>query len=251
MKKIVFIIRDGYDAEYILNHVVFSAKYDIHIIKETGRVARKKKLRKIFSECKKREYIFKCIDLAALLLYDNFMTKKMEKILGFRGGEYCADICVNDVNENACIEEVRKIHPDLILIYGTGILKQKTIDVLGTDIYNIHSSILPYYRNVHSDFWAYLNHDYDKIGISIFKVNAGIDTGEIAFQKVNPLPKGSLLSKYKAENLRLIAETIPHFIESYMRGNIQLARQDKKEGSVGITPRIKDLRRLLHEISSF
>ena len=59
-------------------------------------------------------------------------------------------------------------------------------DVIRTrDIYNIHLSNLPYYKGRHPTFWATLNNE-NKIGISIHKVEAKIDAGDIISQRLIP-----------------------------------------------------------------
>ena len=45
---------------------------------------------------------------------------------------------------------------------------------------NIHGGIVPNYRNVHGQFWAYFNKDYSNMGSSILHLTKGIDDGNIA-----------------------------------------------------------------------
>ncbi len=49
------------------------------------------------------------------------------------------------------------------------------------DVYNVHLSSLPYYKSRHPIFWAMLNNEKE-IGVSLHKVAAIIDQGEIVSQ---------------------------------------------------------------------
>lgn len=173
---------------------------------------------------KKDKNIFQVLlNMCTLVVYDKIMLHYMEKIC--KKEEYPSLLktyYVDDVNDAQCIDLCNNVSPDLIVIYGTAILTTKTIDSMKADIYNVHSSILPYYRNVHSDFWAYMNEERERIGITIFKINAGIDTGSIAKQKKCQLSDSAKLYEYKAENINNIVKLIPEFIEDYFNNCVVL-----------------------------
>ena len=245
MKKIIFIFRDGFDAEYICNKIsVLKEQYEIVFILESGKKARKKKISRMIKSGPNIFQVF--LNMCALVLYDKIMLKAMSRICKKENDfRQIRTYYVDDVNDAECISLCNQISPDLIVIYGTAILSSDTIKSMKVDIYNVHSSILPYYRNVHSDFWAYMNEEYDKIGITIFKVNAGIDTGSIAKQMRCNLPINSKLYEYKVENLKNIVKLVPLFLDDYFHDKIMLQEQKRDSGSSSYTPKTKDLIRLL------
>lgn len=240
MKRVVFIIRDGLDAKFICSKMRYAShEYEISYILESGKKARQKKIRRML---RKKKLFSAVMNMAALVLYDKVMQQRMKKI----GGDYKYPANeryyrIVDVNDEDCLEICDNIRPDLILIYGTGILTHKTMQLLGEDIFNIHSSILPYYRNVHSDFWAYMNEDFDKIGITIFKLNEGIDTGYIADQITSKLGETAKLHEYKMKNLENIVILVDRFIENYFNGEVILKKQDDSINSVSQTPGTLDI----------
>lgn len=242
MKNVMFVIRDGYDADYIIVSLAseLKKKYNMSYVLETGSMARKKK----FKQMIKRQGILALMNMAYLVLYDRIMMKDIKAELGNpvkpKEEQYFK---IDDVNLPEIMSIKEEINPDIVIVYGSGIIKQPTIDGLGVDIFNIHSSVLPYYRNVHSDFWAYQNKDYDKIGISIFKLDAGIDSGDIAMQKVSN--RQDKLSLYKAENLKTIVEMLPQFLDKYFSGAITLGKQDEKYATKAVTPSSRDIRAFL------
>lgn len=246
MPKIVYVFRDGYDAQYLLPALTGpDIPYETHVILETGALARKKKLKRILKSYPWYRFPQMVADLGALWLYDKVLTRQMQARLGFVSGPLPPHDTIDDINEPRALELLRGLHPDLIVVYGVGILTRKTLDALPCEAYNIHSSVLPYYKNVHSDFWAFCNDDLDKIGITIFKLDPGVDTGNIALQRavqqVNPDPHLSL-ADYKCENLRLIRSLVPEFLSLYFAGKIQLRKQEEVR-SLGTTPKLKDFLR--------
>ena len=43
----------------------------------------------------------------------------------------------------------------------------------------LHPGICPEYRNAHGCFWALANRDLDRVGMTLLRVDAGIDTGPV------------------------------------------------------------------------
>ncbi len=240
MKSICLIIRDGYDARFIIAELCRRniAAHFTYII-ESGKYARQKKVKRMLRD---RNILIVVINIFALLIYDHIMLSRMKKICGTpdypNEGDY---INIDDVNELKCRTEIKNRKPDLILIYGSGILKAETIEDFGENIYNIHSSILPYYRNVHSDFWAYMDNRKDLIGVTIFKLDTGIDTGKIALQYGCMLPDNAKLYEYKAENLKNIPAMVDEFVADFFSGQLMLKPQNLQEGSIATTPRTGDI----------
>ena len=80
------------------------------------------------------------------------------------------------------VEEIKNIQPDLIIsAYYRKIFPKKLIDIPRLGIINIHPSLLPHYRGPVPTAWAILNGE-SEFGITIHKVDIGIDTGDILVQ---------------------------------------------------------------------
>ena len=85
------------------------------------------------------------------------------------------------------IEEVKSFNPDLILsAYYRKIFPESLIKLPKLGVINIHPSYLPFYRGPVPTAWAILNAE-KKFGITIHKVDKGIDTGDILIQKKYPI----------------------------------------------------------------
>jgi methionyl-tRNA formyltransferase len=114
------------------------------------------------------------------------------------------------------ISELRQLKPDLIAVVAYGqILPQSILDLPKFGCLNVHTSLLPKYRGASPIQSAILNGETET-GVTIMKMDAGLDTGEIISQARTPiLPEDDLqtlhdrLAQLGAE---LLLETIPDYV---------------------------------------
>ena len=84
---------------------------------------------------------------------------------------------------NILVDKIEEINPDIIFsVYYRKILPEKILHIPKNGCYNIHPSILPFYRGPVPTAWAILNGE-KYFGITIHKMDKGIDTGDILVQK--------------------------------------------------------------------
>lgn len=135
-----------------------------------------------------------------------------------------------------CLEILKSEQPCTVVVLGTSILKKKTITICQDAIYNIHGGIVPRYRNVHSEFWAYINRDFYNIGITIMHLDSGIDTGDIAAQARLKKDECFSIFNIKVRNLKLSSQLIVDVLMSKNCDKVRV-RQDKTQQNFYQTPR--------------
>jgi len=101
--------------------------------------------------------------------------------------------------DEAFIEELKALQPDIILVAAYGKLLPKAIlDMPKFGCINVHASLLPKYRGASPIQWAVLNGD-EKSGVTIMHMAEEMDTGDIIMTKEVVLEKeetaGSLHDK--------------------------------------------------------
>ena len=82
-------------------------------------------------------------------------------------------------NQAETIASMRQARPDVVLVFGTGLLKQPLIDAFAGNIINIHLGLSPYYRGAGTNFWPLVNGEPEYCGATIHFLDAGVDTGPI------------------------------------------------------------------------
>ncbi len=76
-------------------------------------------------------------------------------------------------------EFIRKLRPDIMVARCKFLLKERvfSIPTIGTLV--MHPGICPEYRNAHGCFWALANNDLQKIGMTLLRIDKGVDTGPV------------------------------------------------------------------------
>jgi len=135
------------------------------------------------------------------------------------------------------ISQLQALQPDLVVVAAFGqILPKSILDLPRFGCINVHTSLLPSYRGAAPIQWAILNDDRET-GVTIMKMDVGLDTGDILTQEKTPVrPEDDAITLHDrlAEmGAALLLRTIP----DYVAGNIR----PRPQPSVGITfaPKIK------------
>jgi methionyl-tRNA formyltransferase len=80
-------------------------------------------------------------------------------------------------NDPAEVAVMAAARPDVVLVFGTGILREPLLSEFDGRIINIHLGLSPYYRGAGTNFWPLVNREPEYVGATIHYLDAGIDTG--------------------------------------------------------------------------
>lgn len=123
-------------------------------------------------------------------------------------------------------DRIKQWAPDVIIVAAYGqILRQELLDLPRFGCVNVHASLLPRWRGAAPIQAAILAGD-DLTGITIMKMDAGLDSGPILSQRIIPITlqdtSGSLSSKLAKMGAELLIDTLP----GYLSGSITAFPQD-------------------------
>ena len=112
------------------------------------------------------EYFSKCnIKTASLVQYANAHKIKY--------------IETPDFHLESIVTTIRALETKLIVFTGGGLLRAKLINTAKYGVINCHMGILPKYRGMDCNYWAFLNKDYNSLGFTVHIIDSGVDTGPI------------------------------------------------------------------------
>jgi methionyl-tRNA formyltransferase len=135
------------------------------------------------------------------------------------------------------ISELRKLTPDLIVVAAYGqILPQSILDLPKHGCLNVHTSLLPKYRGAAPIQWAIANGETET-GVTIMKMDAGLDTGPIVAQQRTPISPVDDSVTLHEQLAQLGASLLVQIIPDYVAGKI-LPQPQPAEG-VSHAPKIK------------
>lgn len=88
---------------------------------------------------------------------------------------------VENINSSAAYEFTQKLQPDLIIVSGTRLVKEKMLAIKPTvGILNLHTGLSPYIKGgPNCTNWCIATQQYHLIGNTIMWIDAGIDSGNI------------------------------------------------------------------------
>jgi methionyl-tRNA formyltransferase len=88
------------------------------------------------------------------------------------------------------IAQLRELQPDLIVVVAYGqILPKAILELPRHACLNVHTSLLPKYRGAAPIQWAILD-DEPETGVTIMRMDAGLDTGDIVSVARTPIEPG-------------------------------------------------------------
>jgi methionyl-tRNA formyltransferase len=141
------------------------------------------------------------------------------------------------------IVQLRELKSDLIIVVAYGqILPQTILDLPQHGCLNVHASLLPKYRGAAPIQWAIADGE-SETGVTIMKMDAGLDTGPILSTRRAPIlpadDSQKLHDRLAQLGAELLAETIPAYIAGKIRpqpqpaaGSTYAAKIKKEDGQI-------------------
>jgi folate-dependent phosphoribosylglycinamide formyltransferase PurN len=74
---------------------------------------------------------------------------------------------------------IRQQQPDLVIARCKTLLKEQVFSIPRLGTFVMHPGICPEYRNAHGCFWALANGDHDNVGMTLIRIDRGVDTGPV------------------------------------------------------------------------
>jgi methionyl-tRNA formyltransferase len=126
------------------------------------------------------------------------------------------------------IQTLADLQPGLIVVAAYGqILPESILHLPPHGCLNVHTSLLPKYRGAAPIQWAILN-DEPETGVTIMKMDAGLDTGDIVSQKATPIHPSdnaqTLHDRLATMGGALLLATLP----DYLAGKIISRKQSEQ-----------------------
>ena len=130
---------------------------------------------------------------------------------------------------NAFINQIRKLNPNLIVVAAYGeILPKEILTIPEFGCLNIHASLLPKYRGASPIQYAVLEGEKET-GVTIILMDEKMDHGPILAQEkikiTNTETNETLRDKLAILGAQLLIKTLPNYLE----GKIKLRPQDKSK----------------------
>lgn len=136
------------------------------------------------------------------------------------------------VNTQAVLEWVQEQNPDLVVLYGTGLVKPPLLSFYDNRMINIHLGLSPYYRGSGTNFWPLVNREPEYVGATIHLAVERVDAGGILAQVRPPAERKDRSHELGTKTIIRGFEAMPQVLSLYLEGRLSPHRQDLSQGRV-------------------
>jgi len=177
---------------WLINTVAEVCKIE-GIVFPTGTRYREYGLAYVLKKRLRRLGILRIADQALLILYRLIFESRKDRkaakeIFGSKPADHIErqgiDILETvDINTDEVRDFILAKAPQLVLVSGAPLLKQRILEAAEGRIINLHPGYVPQYRGRYGCFWPIYNKEPHLVGATVHFVDKGIDTGAILYQK--------------------------------------------------------------------
>jgi folate-dependent phosphoribosylglycinamide formyltransferase PurN len=128
-------------------------------------------------------------------------------------------------NDPAEVARMAECRPDVVFVFGTGILGEPLLSTFAGRIINIHLGLSPYYRGAGTNFWPLVNREPELVGATIHYLDAGIDTGPILVHARPPVERGDGPHDLGNKTIVRAAESLLRAGEAHVGGTARAVPQ--------------------------
>lgn len=173
------------------------------------------------------------LDLA-ITLHDELAQKKSGRV-------YLDNICerhdiplvkIRHINDEDSIRAIKERGIDWLFIIGwSQIAGQAVLDAPGRGVLGIHPTLLPEGRGRAPIPWAILK-GLKQTGVTLFKLDAGVDTGEILAQEILPITPDETATTLYARVNEAHKTIIRNIWPSLVNDTLELRKQDESKVTI-------------------
>jgi methionyl-tRNA formyltransferase len=135
---------------------------------------------------------------------------------------------VPHVNHSKVSALVDRLKPDIIAVFGTGLIRGPLLAGGRLGIINLHGGLSPHYRGSDCTFWALYNGEPDQVGCTLHFIDPGIDTGNLIAHICPEVSEGDDESTLFWRGVRDSAEIYAECLERLGRGEKLGQKQNEK-----------------------
>ena len=134
------------------------------------------------------------------------------------------------INEVNIVNQLIELNPDLLVCYGSSLIKSELLNKFKNKFLNVHLGLSPYYRGSGTNVWPLINDEPDMVGATFMYIDAGIDTGEIIHQIRADIFLGDSPHSIGNRLIRKMTSTYAKIIASFH--NLEREKQPEPEGKL-------------------
>lgn len=146
---------------------------------------------------------------------------------------------VSSPNSEDARRFIESLRPDLMIARCKVLLRSEVFELPAHGTFVLHPGICPEYRNSHGCFWALAARDLGRVGMSLLRIDRGVDTGPLYLQaacRFDETRESHVVIQHSVVLANL--EPIRRVLLSVFRGQAQPIRTEGRSSAVWGQPRL-------------
>jgi methionyl-tRNA formyltransferase len=144
--------------------------------------------------------------------------------------DFCETKAFDNINDEGCIQFVSDLKPDVIVTFGTGLIRKSLIHLCPDGFINLHGGDPEYYRGLDTHMWAIYHREFKQLIVTLHRLNPSLDDGEIIQQTQIRLDKNSKITKLRAENTKICVQLILSALSAFNQLGYFISKPHQRKG---------------------
>lgn len=125
------------------------------------------------------------------------------------------------INSEEVFKTIDDAAPDLIVLFGTSIIKEPLLSGFKNRMINLHLGLSPYYKGSATNLYPYLFQEPDCIGATIHIANEKVDNGAILHQFRPNIIENDDLHDIGNKVIKKAGEILPEILKVYLTEKLE------------------------------
>lgn len=126
-----------------------------------------------------------------------------------------------EINATKVYDKISAVNPDLIILFGTSIIKGPFLKEFEGRIINLHLGLSPYYRGSATNLHPYLYEEPECVGATIHLATSKVDKGQILHQLRPEIQDTDSLHDIGNKTILQAGQILPKVLVKYVSGDLQ------------------------------
>lgn len=131
-----------------------------------------------------------------------------------------------EVNKDSTLNWIKKYNPDVLVLFGTAIIKDPMLSSFDNKILNMHLGLSPYYKGAGTNFWPLVNNEPECVGVTIHKAILKVDGGAILNQVRPLISVDDTIHDIGCKSIIDGTKAYIHSIEKFLENEIKIHKQE-------------------------
>ena len=132
------------------------------------------------------------------------------------------------INNEEVLKIINNAVPDLIVLFGTSIIKEPLISRYKNKIINLHLGLSPYYKGSATNLYPYLFEEPECIGATIHIATENVDDGAILYQLRPDITETDNLHEIGNKVIQKAGAVLPKILQAYKAEKIKPQLQSEE-----------------------